>query len=187
MASYNRIILVGNLTRDPELSYTPSQTPVCKFGIATNRQWRDRDGNQREDVCFVDCTLFGRGGEVFKQYMAKGKPVLVEGRLVLEQWNAQDGSKRSKHSVFVENFTFLGGGGQGGGGGGGAPRQQQPAGYGQDQGGGYGGGQPQGGGGGYGGGQPQGGGNGGAQAGGGAGYGDDNYDAPPPSGEDIPF
>jgi len=119
VASYNRIILVGNLTRDPELSYTPSNTAVCKFGIATNHKWRDRDGNQHEKVCFVDCTLFGRGGEVFKQYMSKGSPALVEGRLEFDTWTSQDGQKRSKHGVFVENFTFLGGGQQGGGGGGG--------------------------------------------------------------------
>ncbi len=109
MASYNRIILVGNLTRDPELSYTPSNTPICKFGIATNRKWRDQDGNTREEVCFVDCTLFGKGGEVFNQYMSKGRSVLVEGRLTLDRWTTPEGDKRSKHQVFVENFTFLGG------------------------------------------------------------------------------
>lgn len=109
MASYNRIVLMGNLTRDPQLSYTPSNTAVCKFGIATNRSFKDRDGNAREEVCFVDCTLFGRGGEVFNQYMAKGRPVLVEGRLSLNQWTTPEGEKRSKHEVLVENFTFLGG------------------------------------------------------------------------------
>ncbi len=123
MASFNRIVLMGNLTRDPELSYTPSNTAVCKFGIATNRKWKDREGNSREDVCFVDCTLFGRGGEVFNQYMSKGRSVLVEGRLTLNQWTTPEGDKRSKHGVFVENFTFVGsaggGGGDGGGGGGG--------------------------------------------------------------------
>ncbi len=110
MASYNRIVLMGNLTKDPQLSYTPSNTAVCKFGIATNRKWKDRDGGDREEVCFVDCTLFGRGGEVFNQYMGKGRPVLVEGRLTLNQWTTPDGDKRSKHEVFVENFQFLGGG-----------------------------------------------------------------------------
>lgn len=109
MASYNRIVLVGNLTRDPQLSYTPANTAVCKFGIATNRTFRDRDGNSREEVCFVDCTLFGRGGEVFQQYMAKGRTVLVEGRLQFQQWSTPEGDKRSKHEVIVENFTFLGG------------------------------------------------------------------------------
>ncbi len=86
MASYNRIVLVGNLTRDPQLSYTPANTAVCKFGIATNRTFRDRDGNSREDVCFVDCTLFGRGAEVFNQYMSKGRSVLVEVLLLFSQW-----------------------------------------------------------------------------------------------------
>ena len=111
MASYNRIVLVGNLTRDPQLSYTPSNTAVCKFGIATNHKFKDRDGNMREEVCFVDCTVFGRAGETFNQYMAKGRTVLVEGRLHLNQWTTQEGEKRSKHEVIVDNFTFLGGGG----------------------------------------------------------------------------
>lgn len=116
MASFNRIILVGNLTRDPQLSYTAQNTAVCKFGIATNRRWKDREGATREDVCFVDCTVFGRAGETFNQYMAKGRPVLVEGRLTLNQWTTPEGEKKSKHEVFVENFTFLGSGrGEGGG------------------------------------------------------------------------
>ena len=110
MASYNRIILVGNLTRDPQLSYTPANTAVCKFGIATNHKWKDREGNAREEVCFVDCTAFGKAGETFNQYMSKGRPVLVEGRLKLDQWTTPEGDKRSKHEVVVDNFTFLGGG-----------------------------------------------------------------------------
>ena len=120
MASFNKIILVGNLTRDPQLSYTPSNVAVCKFGIATNHKRKDREGNVKEEVCFVDCTVFGRAGETFNQYMAKGRTVLVEGRLELQQWTSQEGEKKSKHAVIVENFTFLGspGGGQGGGGGG---------------------------------------------------------------------
>jgi single-strand DNA-binding protein len=118
VASYNRIVLVGNLTRDPQLSYTPSNTAVCKFGIATNRRWKDRDGKDREDVCFVDCTIFGRAGETFNQYMRKGRTALVEGRLQLNQWTTQEGDKRSKHEVLVENFTFLDGGNRGGGEGG---------------------------------------------------------------------
>ncbi len=119
MASYNRIVLVGNLTRDPQLSYTPSNTAVCKFGLATNHRFKDRDGNMREEVCFVDCTVFGRGGETFNQYMKKGQMALVEGRLHLNQWTTPEGDKRSKHEVVVDNFTFLGGrGGEGGEGGG---------------------------------------------------------------------
>ena len=108
MASFNKIILVGNLTRDPQLSYTPANTAVCKFGIATSRRWKDRDGNDREDVCFVDCTLFAKSAEVFNQYMKKGRPVLVEGRLQFQQWTTPEGDKRSKHEVIVDNFTFLG-------------------------------------------------------------------------------
>lgn len=127
MASYNRIVLVGNLTRDPQLSYTPANTAVCKFGIATNRKFKDREGNMREEVCFVDCTLFGRGGETFNQYMSKGRPVLVEGRLSLNQWTTPEGDKRSKHEVVVENFTFLGGGrGDGAGSGAGGSASSGP-------------------------------------------------------------
>jgi len=115
MASFNRVILLGNLTRDPELTYTPSNTAVCKFGLAANRRWKDQSGETRETVCFVDCTLFGRGAETFKQYMAKGRSVLVEGRLDYQSWTAQDGTKRSKHEVIVESFQFVGGqrGGEG--------------------------------------------------------------------------
>ena len=108
MGSYNRIVLMGNLTRDPQLSYTPANTAICKFGIATNRKWRDQDGNSREEVCFVDCTIFGRSAETFNQYMSKGRPVLVEGRLSLNRWTTPEGDKRSKHEVVVDNFTFLG-------------------------------------------------------------------------------
>jgi single-strand DNA-binding protein len=122
MASYNRIVLVGNLTRDPQLSYTPQNTAVCKFGIATSRSWKDREGNTREETCFVDCTAFGKAGEVFNQYMAKGRQVLVEGRLSLNQWTTPEGDKRSKHEIIVENFTFLG---ARGGDGGAAPRDGQ--------------------------------------------------------------
>jgi len=116
MASYNRIVLLGNLTRDPQLSYTPSNTAVCKFGLATNRKWRDQSGENREETCFIDCTVFGRGGETFNQYMTKGRPVLVEGRLQFQQWTTPEGDKRSKHEVIVENFQFVGGRGESGGG-----------------------------------------------------------------------
>ena len=121
MASYNRVVLVGNLTRDPQLSYTPSNTAVCKFGIATNRTFKDREGNSRDETCFVDCTVFGRAAETFNQYMSKGRQVLVEGRLEFQQWTTKDGEKRSKHGVIVENFTFLGGGRGSGGADRGAP------------------------------------------------------------------
>jgi single-strand DNA-binding protein len=109
MSSYNRVILMGNLTRDPKLSYLPSNMAVCEFGIATNRRFRDRDGNQKEEVCFVDCSAFGKSAEVINQYMTKGRSMLVEGRLKLDQWTGQDGTKRSKLRVVVDNFTFVGG------------------------------------------------------------------------------
>ena len=129
MASYNKIILMGNLTRDPELRYLPSQTAVVEFGLAVNRRWRAADGQMREDVCFIDCRCFGKQAETLKQYMAKGRCLLVEGRLELDTWE-KDGQKRSKHRVFVENFRFVESaqGGQGGRAGGqGAPAGQRPA------------------------------------------------------------
>lgn len=124
MASYNKVILAGNLTRDPQLSHTASNTAVCKFGIATNRKWRDKQsGEMREDVCFVDCTAFGKAGEVINQYMGKGRSILIDGRLQYSKWEGQDGGTRSKLEVVVENFQFLGGGrGEGGDG---PPRRQQ--------------------------------------------------------------
>lgn len=119
-ASYNRVILAGNLTRDPQLSYTPSNTPVCQFGLAVNRKWRDREGNLKEEVCFVDLNAFGKQAETINQYMSKGSGILVEGRLKLEQWTSKEGQNRSKLSVVVENFSFTGGGTGGSRGSGGA-------------------------------------------------------------------
>jgi len=109
MASYNKIILMGNLTRDPQMSYLPSQTPVCEFGMAMNRKFSKQDGSKGEEVCFVDCRVFGKSAETFNQYMSKGRQVLIEGRLQFDSWQDKDGNKRSKHRVFVENFQFLGG------------------------------------------------------------------------------
>ncbi len=107
---------MGNMTRDPQLSYLPSQTPVVEFGLAISRRYKKQDGSQGEDVCFVDCQMFGKRAEVINQYFKKGEPIFVEGRLKFDSWQGQDGSKRSKLRVFVENFEFLGrGGGQGGG------------------------------------------------------------------------
>ncbi len=107
MAGFNKIFLMGNLTRDPQLSYTPSQTAVVDFGLATNRRWTSREGEKREDTCFVDCRAFGRLAENINKYLTKGRPVFVEGRLSFESWTAQDGAKRSRHRVTVENFQFL--------------------------------------------------------------------------------
>lgn len=123
MASFNRVILMGNMTRDPELKYLPSNMAVCEFGLAVNHRWRDKEGNQKEDVCFIDCACFGRAGEIINQYMAKGRAILIEGRLKLDSWTGQDGQKRSKHSVVVENFQFVGNRGEGGG----APAARGPA------------------------------------------------------------
>ena len=114
MASFNKVLLMGNLTRDPQLSYTPSQTAVVDFGLATNRRWRGQDGTQREETCFVDCRAFGRLAENINKYLTKGRPILVEGRLTFESWTAQDGTKRSRHRVTVENFQFLPGTGASG-------------------------------------------------------------------------
>lgn len=111
MASYNKILLLGNLTRDPQLSYTPNQTAVVDFGLATNRKWTGQDGSQREDTCFIDCRAFGRPAETINKYLSKGKPVFIEGRLTFDSWTAQDGTKRSRHRVTVENFQFLSGSG----------------------------------------------------------------------------
>jgi single-strand DNA-binding protein len=107
MANYNKIILVGNLTRDPQLSYLPNQTPVVELGLAVNRKWKDQSGQQREDVCFIDCRAYGKPAEILNQYMSKGRQILIEGRLQFDQWTDKDGNKRSKHRVAVENFQFL--------------------------------------------------------------------------------
>ena len=105
----NKVFLLGNLTCDPELSYLPSQTAVVKIDIAVNRQWKDKDGNRKEDVCFVQCKSFGKQAETINQYFQKGRPILIEGRLNFGQWEGKDGKKRSKHTVMIESFHFVGG------------------------------------------------------------------------------
>ena len=110
MASYNKVILVGNLTRDPELRYTPKGMAIAKIGLAVNRNWTTESGEKKEEVTFVDVDAFGRQAETLAQYMKKGSPLLVEGRLKLDQWDdKQTGQKRSKLGVIVEGFQFLGG------------------------------------------------------------------------------
>jgi single-strand DNA-binding protein len=119
MANYNRIILVGNLTRDPQLKYLPSQTAVVEFGLAVNHKFRTKDGQEREEVLFIDCSCFGKGADIINQYCHKGRPLLVEGRLKLDSWeDKQGGGKRYKHTVVVDNFQLMGGrdGGAPGGG-----------------------------------------------------------------------
>jgi len=107
MAGFNKVLLMGNLTRDPQLSYTPNQTAVVDFGLAVNRRRTGQDGTQRQETCFVDCRAFGRQAENINKYLTKGRLILVEGRLTFESWTAQDGTKRSRHRVTVENFQFL--------------------------------------------------------------------------------
>jgi single-strand DNA-binding protein len=104
---FNKVILVGNLTRDCELRYLPSGSAVCTTGIATNRRFKNQNGEQKEEVCFIDITFFGRTAEIANQYLSRGKKVLVEGRLKLDQWTDQTGAKRSKHSVTVDNLQML--------------------------------------------------------------------------------
>ncbi|MCH2144826.1 MAG: single-stranded DNA-binding protein [Phycisphaerales bacterium] len=119
MANFNKVLLIGNLTRDPELKHTPSNQAVASIGLAVNRNYTTKDGEKREETTFVDCEAWGRQAEVMSQYLAKGRPVMIEGRLKLDQWQDKDGNNRSKLRVVVENFQFLGGRGEGGGGGGG--------------------------------------------------------------------
>ncbi len=105
---YNKIILAGNLTRDVEVRYTQSGSAIGNTAIATSRKFKSQTGEQKEEVLFVDLTFFGRTAEIANQYLRKGSKVLVDGRLKLDQWTAQDGTKRSKHSVTVENLQMLG-------------------------------------------------------------------------------
>jgi len=107
MASLNRVMLIGNLTRDPELRYAPNGTAVTRFGLAVNTQRPGQGEERREEVCFVDIVSFGRQAEVASEYLSKGRPVLVEGRLSWQSWEGQDGQKRSKHEVIAERIQFL--------------------------------------------------------------------------------
>jgi single-strand DNA-binding protein len=128
MASFNKVILVGNLTRDPELRYTPKGLAIAKIGLAVNRNWTSESGEKKEEVTFVDVDAFGRQAETLAQYMKKGSPILVEGRLRLDQWDdKQTGQKRSKLGVVVEGFQFLGGGNRGESGGEAPRRPSAPA------------------------------------------------------------
>ncbi|SFV61864.1 Single-stranded DNA-binding protein [hydrothermal vent metagenome] len=106
---YNKVVLMGNLTRDIEIRYSQSGSAIGNTGIAVNRKWKSATGEQKEEVMFVDLTLFGRTAEIANQYLRKGRQVLIDGRLSLDQWTAQDGTKRSKHSVIVENLQMIGG------------------------------------------------------------------------------
>ena len=105
---FNKVIMVGNLTRDLELRYAPSGTAIGNTGIATSRKFKSGTGESREEVCFVDITFFGRTAEIANQYLRKGSKVLVEGRLKYDTWDDQNGNRRSKHSITVESMQMLG-------------------------------------------------------------------------------
>jgi single-strand DNA-binding protein len=114
MASFNKVILVGNLTRDPELRYTPKGLAIAKLGLAVNRVWKSETGESKEEVTFVDIDAFGKQAETIGQYLKKGRPILIEGRLRLDQWDdKQTGQKRSRLGVVLENFQFLDSGNRG--------------------------------------------------------------------------
>jgi single-strand DNA-binding protein len=119
MASFNKVILMGNLTRDPELRYTPNNMAICKFGLAVNRRYKDgQSGEWKEEPTFVDVTVFGARGEAFQRFHTKGKPAFIEGSLRLDTWEDKNGGgKRSKLYVVADNWEFVGSGGGGGGGG----------------------------------------------------------------------
>ena len=118
MASFNKVILLGNLTRDPETRVTANGLTICKMGLAVSRVFSTREGERKEETTFVDIDAFGKQAEVLTKYMRKGRPLMVEGRLKLDQWENNDGQKRSKLGVVLENFQFLpaGGGDDGPGG-----------------------------------------------------------------------
>jgi len=141
MANLNKVMLIGNLTRDPEIKYTPKGTAIADIGLAVNRNYTTESGEKREEVTFIDVTLWGRVAEIVGEYCKKGRPLFVEGRLQLDQWDdKQTGQKRSKLKVVGDNIQLLGsregggGGGQSGGGGeyqegppaGGGPRKSPP-------------------------------------------------------------
>ena len=113
MASYNKVILMGNLTRDPELRYTPNNTAICKIGLAVNRRFKDgQTGEWKEEPTFVDVTIFGARGEAFQRFHTKGKPAFIEDSLRLDTWEDKNGGgKRSKLYVVADNWEFVGAGG----------------------------------------------------------------------------
>jgi single-strand DNA-binding protein len=125
MANFNKVILAGNLTRDPELRYTPKGTAIAKIGLAINRKWKSETGEMKEETTFVDVDAFGKTAETIGQYLKKGRPILIEGRLRYQTWDdKQSGQKKSKLAVVMENFQFMD---FGGGRGEGAPAPSRPA------------------------------------------------------------
>lgn len=108
MAGFNKVILMGNLTKDPELRYTPSGSSVCNFDLAVNRSYSNQAGERKEEVCFITIVAWGKQAEHCSQYLHKGRPVLVEGRLTQRSWETQEGQRRTKHEVVAERVQFLG-------------------------------------------------------------------------------
>jgi len=121
MRGFNKVTLMGNLTRDPELRTTPTGSNVCSFSLAVNRTWKNANGEQQEAVDYIDCNIWGKPAEIINQYMSKGSGILVSGRLQQRSWE-QEGQKRSKVEVVVEDFNFVGGGNDGGSNSGGGSR-----------------------------------------------------------------
>lgn len=132
MPNYNKVLLMGNLTRDVELKYTPSNMAVANLGIAVNRKYKAADGELKEETTFVDCEAWAQTAENISKWFSKGKPIFVEGRLKLDQWQDKDGGNRSKLKVVVENFQFVDSkpDGEGGGGSRGAKPEKAGAGAG---------------------------------------------------------
>lgn len=131
MPNYNKVLLMGNLTRDVELKHTPSNMAVANLGIAINRKYKGNDGEMKEETTFVDCEAWSSTAENLSKWFSKGKPIFLEGRLKLDSWQDKDGGNRTKLKVVIENFQFVdskggGGGGSGGGGGGGGEYADAP-------------------------------------------------------------
>ena len=128
MASFNKVILIGNLTRDVELKYLPKGTAVCNLSMAVNRRWKTEAGEEKEDVYFAECKAFGKQAETLAQYVRKGHPLLIEGRLTREEWDdKKTGDKRSTTRIMIETFQFLKGRDEGEAPAPRAPRAQAPA------------------------------------------------------------
>ena len=136
MPNLNKVMLMGNLTRDPELRYLPSNMAVVGIGLAVNRRWRNQQGEQQEETTFLDCEAFGKTAELLNQYLKKGRPVYLEGRLKLDQWqDRESGGNRSKLKVIIENFQFIDSRGEGAPGSGGSRQGSSGGGYPQQAGG----------------------------------------------------
>ena len=119
MPNYNKVVLMGRLTRDPEVRYSANGTAITNIGLAVNRNWRNQDGQTQEEVTFVDVTAFGKRGEAVGQYLKKGRPIFIEGHLRMDQWDdKQTGQKRSKLAIIMDAFEFIDSRGEGEGGGG---------------------------------------------------------------------